>query len=141
MSSIVGRLTPWLLWLRPRRTAVAEESGERAGGSGGESPYTTVYVAGSLPEAHVIKGKLETEDIPVVLRYESGATVFGLVGGGLGSVEVQVPDRWRSERGRCCEKCNRYRMNRRKIERDCRGAGRIPWLQLGYRSMRRLMIC
>ncbi len=91
MSSIVGRLTPWLLWLRPRRTAVAEESGERAGGSGGESPYTTVYVAGSLPEAHVIKGKLETEDIPVVLRYESGATVFGLVGGGLGSVEVQVP--------------------------------------------------
>ncbi|MFQ5594190.1 MAG: putative signal transducing protein [Anaerolineae bacterium] len=91
MSSFVGRLTLWLPWLRGGRAAAAEAPGERAGGSGGESPYMTVYVAGSLPEAHVIKGKLETEDIPVVLRYESGATVFGLVGGGLGSVEVQVP--------------------------------------------------
>lgn len=63
---------------------------ERTGGSGGESPYVTVYVAASLPEAHVVKGRLETEDIPVLLRYESGSTVFGLVGGGLGSVEVQV---------------------------------------------------
>lgn len=91
MSSLAGRLTLWLPWLRRGHAAAAEASGERAGGSGGQSPYVTVYVAGSLPEAHVIKGKLETEDIPVLLRYESGATVFGLVGGGLGSVEVQVP--------------------------------------------------
>ncbi len=91
MSSLVGRWGLRLPWLKPERVKAAQEPRERAGGPGGESPYVTVYVAGSLPEAHVIKGKLETEDIPVLLRYESGATVFGLVGGGLGSVEVQVP--------------------------------------------------
>lgn len=91
MSSIVGRWTWRVPWLKPERAKAAGEAGERSGGSGGQSPYVTVYVAGSLPEAYVIKGKLETEDIPVLLRYESGATVFGLVGGGLGSVEVQVP--------------------------------------------------
>lgn len=91
MSSIVGRWVLRVPWLRAPQAQAADESEERAGGSGGQSPYVTVYVAGSLPEAHVIKGKLETEDIPVLLLYESGATVFGLVGGGLGSVQVQVP--------------------------------------------------
>ncbi|MFQ5859834.1 MAG: hypothetical protein ACE5LU_29925 [Anaerolineae bacterium] len=91
MSSIVGRWVLRVPWLKPERVKAAEGPQERAGGPGGQSPYVTVYVAASLPEGHVIKGKLETEDIPVLLRYESGATVFGLVGGGLGSVEVQVP--------------------------------------------------
>ncbi|MBS1251701.1 MAG: hypothetical protein MAG451_00734 [Anaerolineales bacterium] len=77
--------------LKSGRTKAAEKPQARTGGPGGESPYVTIYVAGSLPEAHVIKGKLETENIPVLLRYESGSTVFGLVGGDLGSVEVQVP--------------------------------------------------
>lgn len=76
---------------RGERVDEAEGTRERAGGPGRKSPYVTVYVAASLPEAHVIKGKLELDDIPVLLRYESGGTVFGLVGGDLGSVEVQVP--------------------------------------------------
>ena len=91
MSSLVGRWALRVPWLKPERVKAASESQARTGGSGGQSPYVTVYVAASLPEAHVIKGKLETEDIPVLLRYESGGTVFGLVGGGLGSVDVQVP--------------------------------------------------
>ena len=80
-----------LPWLLPQRVQTAETEA-RTGGPERETPYVTVYVAASLPEAHVIKGKLETEDIPVLLRYESGSTVFGLVGGALGSVEVQVPE-------------------------------------------------
>lgn len=80
-----------LPWLLPRR-AEAAQAEARTGGPERETPYVTVYVAASLPEAYVIKGKLETEDIPVLLRYESGSTVFGLVGGALGSVEVQVPE-------------------------------------------------
>lgn len=91
MSSIIGRWALRVPWLKSERVEVAEETGERAGGPGDQSPYVTVYVAASLPEAHIVKGKLEVEDIPVLLRYESGGTVFGLVGGGLGSVEVQVP--------------------------------------------------
>jgi hypothetical protein len=77
--------------LKAEHVETATQPQERAGGSRGESPYVTVYVATSLPEAHVIKGKLETDNIPVLLRYESGGTVFGLVGGELGSVDVQVP--------------------------------------------------
>lgn len=91
MSSLVGRSIWRLPWLRVQRVKAAGEAQARTGGSGGESPYVTIYVAASLPEAHVIKGRLEIEDIPVLLRYESGSTVFGLVGGELGSVEVQVP--------------------------------------------------
>jgi len=81
-----------LPWLLPRRVEAAREVEARTGGPERETPYVTVYVAASLPEAYVIKGKLETEGIPVLLRYESGSTVFGLVGGALGSVEVQVPE-------------------------------------------------
>lgn len=91
MSGMVGRWVLQLPWIKGETVRADEETREGTGGSGGESPYVTVYLAASLPEAHVIKGRLETEDIPVLLRYESGSTVFGLVGGDLGSVEVQVP--------------------------------------------------
>jgi hypothetical protein len=90
-GSMVGRWVLHLPGLSLRHHEERETVEERGGGSGGESPYVTVYVAASLPEAYVVKGRLETEDLPVLLRYESGSTVFGLVGGGLGSVEVQVP--------------------------------------------------
>lgn len=89
--SMAGRWILRLPGLSMRHEQESEAVTERTGGPDRESPYVTVYLAASLPEAHVVKGRLETEDIPVLLRYESGSTVFGLVGGGLGSVEVQVP--------------------------------------------------
>lgn len=52
---------------------------------------TTVYVANGQPEAEIIKGRLETEGIPVMLRYESAGLVYGLIIDGLGQVKVQVP--------------------------------------------------
>ena len=52
---------------------------------------TTVYVANGQPEAEIIKGRLETEGIPVMLRYESVGLVYGLTTDGLGQVKVQVP--------------------------------------------------
>lgn len=51
----------------------------------------TVYVAVSQPEAEIVKGRLESEGIPAVLRYESAGIVYGLTVDGLGQVEVQVP--------------------------------------------------
>jgi hypothetical protein len=51
----------------------------------------TVYVAVGQPEAEIIKGRLESEGIPAVLRYESAGIVYGLTVDGLGQVEVQVP--------------------------------------------------
>jgi hypothetical protein len=51
----------------------------------------TVYIASGQPEAEIIKGHLENEGIPALLRYESAGLVYGLTIDGLGQVEVQVP--------------------------------------------------
>jgi hypothetical protein len=51
----------------------------------------TVYTASGQPEAEIIKGRLESEGIPAILRYESAGIVYGLTVNGLGQVEIQVP--------------------------------------------------
>ncbi|MBL7209211.1 MAG: DUF2007 domain-containing protein [Dehalococcoidia bacterium] len=56
-----------------------------------ETGLITVYVASGQPEAQIIKGRLEIEGIPAMLRYESAGIVYGLTIDGLGQVEVQVP--------------------------------------------------
>jgi hypothetical protein len=56
-----------------------------------EDQLTTIYIAGNQVEAQIIKGRLENEDIPVLLRYESAGVVYGITVDGLGQVEVQVP--------------------------------------------------
>jgi hypothetical protein len=43
-------------------------------------------------EAQIIKGRLESEDIPVLLRYESAGLIYGLTIDGLGEVQVMVPE-------------------------------------------------
>ena len=42
-------------------------------------------------EAHIIKGRLESEGIPVLLRYESAGLVYGITVDGMGQVKVMVP--------------------------------------------------
>ena len=56
-----------------------------------EIRLTTVYIAVGQPEAQIIKGRLESEGIPAVLRYESAGLIYGITIDGLGQVEVQVP--------------------------------------------------
>lgn len=56
-----------------------------------ETGLITVYVASGQPEAQIIKGRLEIEGIPAMLRYESAGIIYGLTIDGLGQVEVQVP--------------------------------------------------
>jgi hypothetical protein len=56
-----------------------------------ETGLATVYIASGQPEAEIVKGRLESEGIPAVLRYESAGIVYGLTINGLGQVEVQVP--------------------------------------------------
>ncbi len=53
---------------------------------------TEVYVTSGLLQAEIIKGKLETNDIPVLLEYESLGPVLGLTINGLGQVRVLVPE-------------------------------------------------
>ena len=56
-----------------------------------ETGLITVYLANGQPEAEIIKGRLENEGIPAMLRYESAGVVYGFTIDGLGQVEVQVP--------------------------------------------------
>ena len=42
-------------------------------------------------EAQIIKGRLESEGIPVLLSYESLGLIYGLTVDGLGEVKIMVP--------------------------------------------------
>ncbi len=55
-----------------------------------EPKLEKVYTASGHLVAHVIKGKLESEGIPVLLQYES--EVFGLTVDGMGQVRILVPE-------------------------------------------------
>ena len=61
------------------------------GGGKHEGELVTVYSAGSFEEAHVIKGRLESEDIPVYLKYRALSVLYGSAMS-YGGVEVQVPE-------------------------------------------------
>lgn len=52
----------------------------------------TVYTALGQMEAEIVRGRLEAEEIPAVLVYESVGQVFGLTMDGLGQVQVKVPE-------------------------------------------------
>jgi hypothetical protein len=55
-----------------------------------ETKLEKVYTASGQLEAHVIKGKLESEGIPVLLQYES--QILGITVDGLGQVRIVVPE-------------------------------------------------
>ncbi len=57
----------------------------------------TVYTAMGQPEAEIIKGRLQNEGIPAILRYESLGNVYGIIIDGLGQVEIQVPFEYMQE--------------------------------------------
>ncbi|MCJ7669000.1 MAG: DUF2007 domain-containing protein [Dehalococcoidia bacterium] len=48
-------------------------------------------------EAQIIKGRLESEGIPVLLSYESAGLIYGLTVDGLGEVKIMVPKRLAEE--------------------------------------------
>ena len=50
-----------------------------------------IYRAMGLPEAEIVKGRLEVEGIPAILEYESIGSVYGFTVNGLGQVRIQVP--------------------------------------------------
>jgi molybdenum cofactor synthesis domain-containing protein len=56
-----------------------------------------VYKANGQLEANVVKSRLESEGIPVVLQYESLGVVFGMTVDGLGEVKVMVPEHLEQE--------------------------------------------
>ena len=57
-----------------------------------KSGLVTVHTVSGLLPAQVIKTKLESADIPVLLDYESAGVVLGITVDGLGEVRVMVPE-------------------------------------------------
>jgi hypothetical protein len=53
-------------------------------------------VEGSM-EAEIIKSKLESFQIPVLLRFESAGHIFGITMNGLGKVKIMVPESYLAE--------------------------------------------
>ena len=54
----------------------------------------TVETVYGINLANIIKSKLESYGIPVLLKYESVGITFGLTLDGLGKVEIMVPERF-----------------------------------------------
>ena len=65
----------------------------------------TVYTAVGQPEAEIIRGRLQNEGIPAMLKYESLGAVYGLTIDGLGQVEIQVSSDRAEEAKQILEGC------------------------------------
>jgi hypothetical protein len=63
----------------------------------GEPTFATVYRSQGMLSAQVVKAKLESAGVPVMLKYEAAGQIFGLTVDGLGLVEVLVPVAWADE--------------------------------------------
>jgi len=61
-----------------------------------EEQLVTVRVSRQL-EAQIIKGRLESEGIPVLLSYESAGVVYGITVDGIGEVRIMVPESLEAE--------------------------------------------
>jgi hypothetical protein len=60
-------------------------------GGDGDSEPVVVWEAANLMEAQVVKGRLESEGIPAIVRGETAGALYGLTTGGLAAVEVLAP--------------------------------------------------
>ncbi len=56
-----------------------------------ENQLVTLRTANYM-EAQIIKGRLESEGVPVLLSYESAGLIYGLTVDGLGQVKIMVPE-------------------------------------------------
>jgi hypothetical protein len=59
-----------------------------------EPRLVTVYVSQGMLPAEVVRAKLESAGIPVLLKYEAIGQIIGLTVDGLGRVDVLVPEEY-----------------------------------------------
>jgi hypothetical protein len=88
MADTIGDTIPW-----PKSTGDKGATAAETPKGGREStPWIVVAENVSPGEAAVIKGRLESEEIPAVIQQEAIGSVFGLTVGPLGSANVLVPE-------------------------------------------------
>jgi hypothetical protein len=67
-----------------------EETLSTTGGSYDQEPEV-VWEAANLMEAQIVKGRLENEGIPAIIRGEALGQIYGLTTGSLAATDVLVP--------------------------------------------------
>ncbi len=82
-------------WFRPKRRTTASEQAENTpntttGGDLDQEPVV-VWLAANQMEAQIVKGRLESEGIPAIIRGEALGAIYGLTTGALAESAVLVP--------------------------------------------------
>lgn len=75
----------------PPASADSETAVTTTTGGGLDNEPVVVWDAANLMEAQVVKGRLESEGIPALIRGEALATIYGLTAGNLAAAKVLVP--------------------------------------------------
>lgn len=82
-------------WFRPKGSHAADEQAQQAttASTGGETDQepVVVWVAANQMEAQIVKGRLESEGIPAIIRGEALGAIYGLTTGILAESAVLVP--------------------------------------------------
>jgi hypothetical protein len=56
-----------------------------------KSDFVVVKIVQGEPQANILKAHLESEGIPVFLKYESAGIIYGITVDGIGEVRIMVP--------------------------------------------------
>jgi hypothetical protein len=93
MADAIGDTLPWPRDAGRREQSPSAETSAETTSGGSESVRWTVVADYLNPgEAAIIKGRLESEQIPAVIQQEAVGSVLGLTVGPLGSAKVLVPE-------------------------------------------------
>jgi hypothetical protein len=91
MTDTVDNAMPWLGENSDKNKSKAKSSATTPGGSR-QTRWVVIGANLNPGEAMIIKGRLESEEIPAVIQQEAIGMVMGLTVGPLGSAKVLVPE-------------------------------------------------
>lgn len=90
MSVATNGLTGWFRREESDDETAPKNATTTSGGEIDQEPVV-VWIAQNQMEAQVIKGRLESEDIPAIIRGETLGAIYGLTTGTLAQTAVLVP--------------------------------------------------
>jgi len=64
-----------------------------------ETEWIVIHIASGMINAEIVRGKLESEGIPVRIEYEAAGRIYAITVDGLGEVRVKVPYEWAERAG------------------------------------------
>lgn len=57
-----------------------------------KTDFVVLKIVQGVLQANILKSHLESEDIPVYLKYESAGLIYGITADGIGEVRIMVPE-------------------------------------------------